>query len=221
MYVSFLFSTASAKKKIKEKDQRLAEEKRRQQEEEERQMLEEKKRLELIAAQRKAKLVDQNQAAVSRCDGNSKRNNMAASVAPWSNISDVAMTNVVNSPLNFAEIQKAERERRAESYRMEQSLREQQTQAILEQQQQKDAIPKWKLKPQANQIKSLAEIQAEESKAKQSNIQQISTTNVSLLCQLLSNQFDKLVVFVSDPDEIAECEKGREMVVGFAMDDAR
>lgn len=170
----------STKKKSKDKDLRLAEEKKRQQEEEERQSLEEKKRLELIAAQRKAKLVDQNLAAASaRNDVNGKRNNMAASVAPWSNLGDVAATNVVTSPLNFAEIQKAERERRAELYRMEQSLREQQTQAILEQQQQKDAVLKWKLKPQANQIKSLAEIQAEESKARQSNFQQVSTTNVS------------------------------------------
>lgn len=172
----------STKKKNKDKDQRLAEEKKRQQEEEERQLLEEKKRLELIAAQRKAKLVDQTAAPVSRGDANGKRNNMAASVAPWSNIGDVAATNIVNrQPLNFAEIQKAERERRAESYRMEQSLREQQTQAILEQQQQKDAVLKWKLKPQANQTKSLTEIQAEESKARQSNIQQVSTTNVSPL----------------------------------------
>lgn len=170
---------SSTKKKNKDKDQRLAEEKKRQLDEEERQLLEEKKRLELIAAQRKAKLVDQTAATVSRGDANGKRNNVAASIAPWSNIGDVGATNVVTSPLNFAEIQKAERERRAESYRMEQSLREQQTQAILEQQQQKDAVLKWKLKPQANQTKSLTEIQAEESKARQSNIQQVSTTSVS------------------------------------------
>lgn len=168
---------------VSKQEQRLAEKKKRQQEEEERQSLEEKKRLELIAAQRKAKLVDQNAPSGPRSDVGNKRNSTAASVAPWSNIGDVAATSVDSSPLNFAEIQKAERERRAEQFRMEQSLREQQSQAILEQQQQKDAVPKWKLKPQANQIKSLAEIQAEESKARQSNIQQISTTNVrATLC---------------------------------------
>lgn len=62
----------STKKKSKEKDQKAAEEKRRQQEEEE-----ERKRLELIAAQRKAKLVDQN---AVRAEQGPKRNNLAASV---------------------------------------------------------------------------------------------------------------------------------------------
>lgn len=65
----------STKKKIKEKDQKAAEEKRRQQEEEE-----ERKRLELIAAQRKAKLVDQN---AVRTEQGSKRNNLAASVGKF------------------------------------------------------------------------------------------------------------------------------------------
>lgn len=62
----------STKKKSKEKDQKAAEEKRRQQEEEE-----ERKRLELIAAQRKANLVDQN---AVRTEQGSKRNDSAASV---------------------------------------------------------------------------------------------------------------------------------------------
>lgn len=75
----------------------------------------------------------------------------------------------------MTEIQKAERERRAEQYRIE--LAQQQTQALMEQQQQKEAVPKWKLKPQ-NQTKSLAEIQAEESKARQT-IQQTTAVNVS------------------------------------------
>lgn len=65
----------STKKKSKEKDQKAAEEKRRQQEEEE-----EKKRLELIAAQRKAKLVDQN---APRAEQAPKRNNLAASVGKF------------------------------------------------------------------------------------------------------------------------------------------
>lgn len=63
----------STKKKSKEKDLKAAEEKRRQLEEEE-----EKRRLELIAAQRKAKLVDQN--AIRAEQQGSKRNNLAASV---------------------------------------------------------------------------------------------------------------------------------------------
>lgn len=62
----------STKKKSKEKDQKAAEEKRRQLEEDE-----EKKRLELIAAQRRAKLVDQN---AIRPEQAPKRNNLAASV---------------------------------------------------------------------------------------------------------------------------------------------
>lgn len=77
--------------------------------------------------------------------------------------------------MTLAEIQKAERERRAEMYRLEQA--QQQNQAIIEQQQQKEVL-KWKLKPQQNQAKSLAEIQAEESKARQT-IQQITAANVS------------------------------------------
>lgn len=69
----------SIKKKSKEKDQKAAEEKRRQQEEDE-----ERKRLELIAAQRKAKLVDQNAVRIEQ----PKRNNLAASVGMliWLNI---------------------------------------------------------------------------------------------------------------------------------------
>lgn len=65
----------STKKKSKEKDQKAVEEKRRQQEEED-----ERKRLELIAAQRKAKLVDQN---AIRAEQGPKRNNLAASVGKF------------------------------------------------------------------------------------------------------------------------------------------
>lgn len=97
--------------------------------------------------------------------------------APWSNISENAASIAANSSLTLAEIQKAERERRAEQYRLE--LAQQQTQALLEQQQQKEAVLKWKLKPQ-NQTKSLAEIQAEESKARQT-IQQTTAVNVCIL----------------------------------------
>lgn len=96
--------------------------------------------------------------------------------APWSNISENASSQATTAALTLAEIQKAERERRSELYRLEQA--QQQSQAIIEQQQQKEVL-KWKLKPQQNQAKSLAEIQAEESKARQT-IQQISAANVSI-----------------------------------------
>lgn len=66
-----ILAKESTKKKSKEKDQKAAEEKRRQQEEDD-----ERKRLELIAAQRKAKLVDQNAVRIEQ----PKRNNLAASV---------------------------------------------------------------------------------------------------------------------------------------------
>lgn len=83
----------------------------------------------------------------------------------------------------MAEIQKAERERRSELYRLEQA--QQQTQAMLEQQQQKDSVLKWKLNPQS-QAKSFAEIQAEESKARQQTTQLIMSANVSVLnCTLI------------------------------------
>lgn len=77
--------------------------------------------------------------------------------------------------MTLAEIQKSERERRSEMFRLEQA--QQQTQALLDQQKQVDSVLKWNMKPQ-NQAKSLAEIQAEESKARQT-IQQISAANVS------------------------------------------
>lgn len=91
--------------------------------------------------------------------------------------------NTSTSALTLGEIQKAERERRSELFRIEQA--NQQTQALLDQQQQKESVLKWKLKPQ-NQAKSLAEIQAEESKARQT-IQQLSAASVSVYFEL-SNQ---------------------------------
>lgn len=97
--------------------------------------------------------------------------------APWSNIAENAASTAANTSLTLAEIQKAERERRAEQYRTE--LAQQQTQSLLDQQQQqKEAVLKWKVKPPQNQAKSLAEIQAEESKARQT-IQQNSAANVN------------------------------------------
>lgn len=91
-------------------------------------------------------------------------------------MAESAASTAANSSLTLAEIQKAERERRAEQYRLE--LAQQQTQALLEQQQQKENVLKWKLKPQ-NLTKSLAEIQAEESKARQT-IQQTTAVNVRI-----------------------------------------
>lgn len=91
-----------------------------------------------------------------------------------SNLTETVGQNASTSPLTLAEIQKAERERRSEMYRLEQA--QQQTQAILEQQNKQDNVLKWKLKPQ-NQTKSLAEIQAEEAKQRQTI--QLSMANVS------------------------------------------
>lgn len=158
------------KKKSKDKEAKVTEEKKRQQEEEERQYLEEKKRLEDIAEQRKSKLMEHYSRAedsAQRESNGQKRNNnnSATSVAPWSAFATGSATSS-GSP-SLAEIQRTERERRAEQFRVEQAIREQQqSHAMLEQQQQKDSVLKWNLKPQ-NQIKSLAEIQAEESKARQ------------------------------------------------------
>lgn len=105
--------------------------------------------------------------------------------APWSNLAESAASSVTNSALTLAEIQKAERERRAELFRLEQA--NQQSQAIMDQQQQKESVLKWKLKPQ-NQAKSLAEIQAEESKARQT-IQQLSAASVSIVKKNNSRMF--------------------------------
>lgn len=99
-----------------------------------------------------------------------------------------AASTAANSSLTLAEIQKAEREQRAEQYRIE--LAQQQTQALLEQQQQKDAVLKWKLKPQ-NQTKSLAEIQAEESRARQT-IQQTTAVNVCIFYVLMLDKYQTL-----------------------------
>lgn len=141
--------------------------------------------------------------------------------APWSNIADNAASTGANSSLTLAEIQKAERERRAEQYRLE--LAQQQTQALLDQQQQKDAVLKWKLKPQ-NQAKSLAEIQAEESKARQT-VQQITAVNVS--SPLLNawdfyvlNPFSPFRLFRTGggPAKAAEREKGGKMVINVDLD---
>lgn len=109
--------------------------------------------------------------------------------APWSNLNENAAANPSNSALTMAEIQKAERERRSEMFRLEQA--NQQSQAMLEQQQQKDSPLKWKLKPQANLAKSLAEIQAEESKAR--TIQQLSAASVSEMEILIAKNQKKNV----------------------------
>lgn len=97
--------------------------------------------------------------------------------APWSNITENSSVNATNTPLTLTEIQKAERERRSELYRLEQA--QQQNQALLDQQQHKESVLKWKLNPQ-NQAKSLAEIQAEESKARQQTTLLIAA-NVSVI----------------------------------------
>lgn len=115
--------------------------------------------------------------------------------APWSNITENASANPSNTPLTLTEIQKAERERRAELYRLEQA--QQQNQAILDQQQHKESVLKWKLNPQ-NQAKSLTEIQAEESKARQQTTLLIAANvSVSLLLNLFNSFAKKKSIQIS------------------------
>ncbi|XP_055585419.1 GIGYF family protein Gyf [Uranotaenia lowii] len=158
------------KKEIEEK-KRQKELKKQQQEELKRKQLEEKKKQEEIEAQKKAKLLEvQRREAIKIQEQqqptpqHQQQARPAAKAAPWS--ATAAETANVGGP-SLAEIQKAERERRAVLARQEQTLREQQQQhELLELQSQLDSKLKWNpqnLVPQ--NIKSLAEIQAEEAAA--------------------------------------------------------
>lgn len=167
------------KKRLKElKKQQAEDERRRQQEEEKRrQSIEEQKRLDDIAEQRKAKLMEGQRRSQQNDQNQSlpRQNANAPSVAPWS-INPVAQ--VAKPSLSLAEIQKAERERRAEQSRIEQMIREQQqTQNLLESRQQKESTQKWNLQPHS--VKSLAEIQAEESVKRQSISDQIALNTIA------------------------------------------
>ncbi len=118
--------------------------------------------------QRRSQQNDQNQSM-------QRQQNANPSVAPWS-INPVAQ--VAKPSLSLAEIQKAERERRAEQSRIEQMIRDQQqTQSLLESRQQKEATQKWNLQPHS--VKSLAEIQAEESVKRQSISDQIALNSMA------------------------------------------
>lgn len=164
------------KKRLKELKRQQAEDERRRQQEEEkrRQNMEEQKRLDDIAEQRKAKLME-GQRRSQQHDQSLPRQNANPSVAPWS-INPVAQ--VVKPSLSLAEIQKAERERRAEQSRIEQLIREQQqTQNLIESRQQKESTQKWNLQPHS--VKSLAEIQAEESVKRQSISDQIALNSIA------------------------------------------
>lgn len=159
------------------KKQQAEDERRRQQEEEKRrQSIEEQKRLDDIAEQRKAKLMEGQRRSQQNDQNQSQpRQNANASVAPWS-INPVAQ--VAKPSLSLAEIQKAERERRAEQSRIEQLIREQQqTQSLLESRQQKESAQKWNLQPHS--VKSLAEIQAEESVKRQTISDQIALNSIA------------------------------------------
>lgn len=94
----------------------------------------------------------------------------AASVAPWT-LPSAKVAALDNPVLSLSEIQKAERERRLEQDRVEQKIREEQQIASMIEQRKKESLSGWNVK-QPNKIKSLPEIQAEESKARQTVIVQ-------------------------------------------------
>ncbi|KXJ76180.1 hypothetical protein RP20_CCG010226 [Aedes albopictus] len=151
----------NVKKEMEEK-KRQKELKRQQQEELKRKQAEEKKKQEEQEAQKKAKLLEtQRREAIKIQEQQQPR--PATKVAPWS--SSVGET--VSSGPRLDENQKAERERRPAVARQEQSLREQQQQQeILELQTHLDSKLKWNAQNLIPQnVKSLAEIQAEEAAA--------------------------------------------------------
>lgn len=97
-------------------------------------------------------------------------------MAPWSNRATVGQTGP-----SLAEIEKAERQQRAEQMRIEQEMRAQrEQQQLFEMQQKQESILKWNAQnilPTA--VKSLAEIQAEEH-AKQTAVEkELAAQNVS------------------------------------------
>ncbi|EDS31257.1 conserved hypothetical protein [Culex quinquefasciatus] len=161
-------------KKEMEEKKRQKELKKQQQEEAKRKQLEEKKKLEELEAQKKAKLLEVQRREAQKIQEQQQQQQQqpaprpVTKVAPWS--ASVAAETAVTGP-SLAEIQKAERERRAALARQEQSLREQlQQQEMVELQTQLDSKLKWNsqtLPPQ--NIKSLAEIQAEEAAAAERN----------------------------------------------------
>lgn len=148
--------TMELKKQLLEKErQRLLDE------ENNRLYMEEKKRLNDIAEQRQKKLMEGLQPfrrQKQQCSI-STTNSPTAAVAPWSSV--LKSSNVsLGDQLSLTDIQKAESASRAEKSRVEQLIHDKQKVQLLN-----DNALKWNLKPQ--NVKSLAEIQAEESKIQQ------------------------------------------------------
>lgn len=112
-------------------------------------------------------------------------------MAPWSN----SLASGPTGP-SLMEIEKAERQHRAEQLRIEQAMREQREQQhLFEMQQKQESILKWNaqnIMPAA--VKSLAEIQAEEH-AKQTAVEkELAAQNVSFVVSFLSSLLLTFVV---------------------------
>lgn len=95
------------------------------------------------------------------------------------------------------EIEKAERQHRAEQLRIEQAMREQREQQhLFEMQQKQESILKWNaqnIMPAA--VKSLAEIQAEEH-AKQTAVEkELAAQNVSCVVSFLRSLLLTFIIF--------------------------
>ncbi|XP_058056033.1 GIGYF family protein Gyf [Anopheles bellator] len=159
-------------KKEMEEKKRLKELKKLQQEEQKRKLVEEKKRQEEQDAQKKAKLLESQRREAIKIQEQQQQQQQqpshqqvaraASKPAPWS----AAVAEVATSGLSLAEIQKAERERRALLARQEQTMREQQEQQqLLVLQAQLDSKLKWDAHLVPANVKPLAEIQAEEAAA--------------------------------------------------------
>lgn len=161
------------KQKEAEEKQRLdkrtrEKEKKRQQDETEkrRQSMEEnkrkaateerKKQLDELDQQRKSKLLEAQRRETTKIQEQHReqQSRPATTMAPWS-------TAGIPTGPSLVEIEKLERQQRAEQMRMEQAMREQQ-EVIQAQQQAKENMLKWNASVKPTSVKSLAEIQAEE-----------------------------------------------------------
>lgn len=155
---------SKAKAMVLKKEMLEKERQRQLDEENQRLFVEEKKRLDDIARDRRTKLMEVSQPLYKQKDCSNSINSAKAPVVPWSSL---AKSNDVppDGQLSLAEIQKAERNRRTEQNRVEQLIPGQQH--INEAQELKGNALKWILKP--HNVKSLVEIQAEESKRQQAH----------------------------------------------------
>lgn len=177
-----------AKKEADEKKRELDEKKRLKRQQQ--QQFEDDERKRMIEEERRRRLFETEQ-KLAALDDEKKRKlieqelirSAPPSIAPWSQQLS-AIGNVVGPSL--AEIQKAELERaRNEQYRLEQLMREQiqhnQALALEQQQHQKDNVLIWNARNVLPQnIKSLAEIQAEEHAIEREQQQQNAIVAASL-----------------------------------------